>query len=443
MPRALLILPTAGYRTEDFLAAASALDVEVVVATDRRQTIGDAVRIDLRRPDRAADAIVELARDRPLDAVVAADDGGVVAAAIAATRLGLPSNPPEAASRARDKLALRRALAADGVSQPRFAELPPGGDVAAVGFPAVLKPAGLAMGRGVIRADDAEGARESERRIRKIVAAAGETRLPRSSSRSTSRASRSRSKRCCARPDGELAVFDKPDPLEGPYFEETIYVTPSRLPEDAQAASSGSSRRPPPRSGCARGRSMPSCGSTGRASGCIEVAARSIGGLCARTLRFGLGMRLEELILRHALGLPLEGRLRREQAAAGVMMLPIPRRRHPARGVGPGRGPRRAGDLGHQGHDPRRRPHGARFPRGIATWGSCSRAARRPTRWSRRSARRMHGSTSRSTPYSPRSCRPSGQMSSAARSSSAPRPCRRTASASSTRAAPWPATATR
>src|SRR3954447_7417601 len=108
MPRALLILPTAGYRTEDFLAAASALDVEVVVATDRRQTIGDAVRIDLRRPERAADAIVELARARPLDAVVAADDGGVVAAAIAATRLGLPSNPPEAASRARDKLAPRR-----------------------------------------------------------------------------------------------------------------------------------------------------------------------------------------------------------------------------------------------------------------------------------------------------------------------------------------------
>src|SRR5436190_18356097 len=158
MPRALLILPTAGYRAEDFLAAASALDVEVVVATDRRQAIGDAVRIDLRRPERAADAFVELARDRPLDAVVAADDGGVVTAAIAATRLGLPSNPPEAASRARDKLALRRALAAAGVSPPGFAELPPGGDVAAVRVPAVLEPVGLAMGRGVIRADDARAA---------------------------------------------------------------------------------------------------------------------------------------------------------------------------------------------------------------------------------------------------------------------------------------------
>ena len=197
--RALLILPTAGYRTEDFLAAASALDVEVVVATDRRQTIGDAIRIDLRRPERAADAIVELARDRPLDAVVAADDGGVVAAAIAATRLGLPSNPPEAASRARDKLALRRALAEAGVSQPRFAELPPGGDVTAVGFPAVLKPTGLAMGRGVIRADDAASAariRAPDPRDRRLRRRRPGGAAPARGVRA--RASRSPSRRSCA-----------------------------------------------------------------------------------------------------------------------------------------------------------------------------------------------------------------------------------------------------
>src|SRR6476469_3415045 len=159
MPRALLILPTAGYRTEDFLAAASALDVEVVVATDRRQTIGDAIRIDLRRPERAADAIVELARDRPLDAVVAADAG---------------------------------------VPQPRFTELPPGGDVAAVGFPAVLKPAGLAMGRGVIRADDAAGARSPSAGSAGSWPPPATTRRRRSSSRSTCPESRSPSRLSCA-----------------------------------------------------------------------------------------------------------------------------------------------------------------------------------------------------------------------------------------------------
>jgi biotin carboxylase len=325
MPRALLILPTAGYRTEDFLAAASALDVEVVVATDRRQTIGDAIRIDLRRPERAADAIVELARERPLDAVVAADDGGVVAASIAATRLGLPSNPPDAASRARNKLALRQALAAGGVSQPRFAELPPGGDVAAVGFPAVLKPAGLAMGRGVIRADDAEGARESERRIRKIVAAAGddpaaplllEEYVPGVEVAVEALLREGRME--------TLAVFDKPDPLEGPYFEETIYVTPSRLPEDAHAAVERLVASAAAAVGLREGPVHAEVRLDGSRLWAIELAARSIGGLCGRTLRFGLGVRLEELILRHALGLPLEGRLRREEAAAGVMMLPIP-----------------------------------------------------------------------------------------------------------------------
>ena len=325
MPRALLILPTAGYRTEDFLAAASALDVEVVVATDRRQTIGDALRIDLRRPERAAEAIVELARDRPLDAVVAADDGGVVTAAIAATRLGLPSNPPEAASRARNKIALRRALAAAGVSQPRFAELPPGGDVAAVGFPAVLKPAGLAMGRGVIRADDAEGARESERRIRKIVAAAGDD--PATPLLLEEYVPGVEVAVEALLRDGRmetLAVFDKPDPLEGPYFEETIYVTPSRLPEETHTAVERLVAAAAAAVGLREGPVHAEVRLDGPRMWAIELAARSIGGLCGRTLRFGLGVRLEELILRHALGLPLEGRLRREEAAAGVMMLPIP-----------------------------------------------------------------------------------------------------------------------
>jgi biotin carboxylase len=326
VPRALLILPTTGYRTEDFLAAAAALDVEVVIATDRRQTVGDAIRVDLRRPERAAETIVQLARDRPLDAVVAADDGGVVAAAIAATRLGLPSNPPEAAGRARDKLALRRALAAAGIAQPRFAELPPGGDVETVGLPAVLKPVGLAMGRGVIRADDTASAREAERRIRQIVAAAGddpaaplllEEYVPGAevAVEALLRAGRMET----------LAVFDKPDPLEGPYFEETIYVTPSRLPERTQAAVEDLVGSAAAAVGLHEGPVHAEVRLDGARMWMIELAARSIGGLCGRTLRFGLGVRLEELILRHALGLPLEGRLRREQAAAGVMMLPTPR----------------------------------------------------------------------------------------------------------------------
>jgi hypothetical protein len=141
-----------------------------------------------------------------------------------------------------------------------------------------------------------------------------------------------------------LAVFDKPDPLEGPYFEETIYVTPSRLPETAiasvvtatarAAAAIGLTEGPVHAEirvdGAALGRQTSSGPAIGRGRSSevrvwvIEVAARSIGGLCARTLRFGAGISLEEVILRHALAMPLDG-LTRERGAAGVMMLPIAR----------------------------------------------------------------------------------------------------------------------
>ena len=251
------------------------------------------IRIDLRRPDaggrRDRRARRATGRSTPSWPPTTA---GSSAAAIAATRLGLPSNPPEAASRARDKLALRRALAAAGVSQPRFAELPPGGDVAAVGFPAVLKPAGLAMGRGVIRADDAEGARESERRIRKIVAAAGDD--PAAPLLLEEYVPGVEVAVEALLRDGRmetLAVFDKPDPLEGPYFEETIYVTPSRLPEDAHAAVERLVASAAAAVGLREGPVHAEVRLDGPRMWAIELAARSIGGLCGRTLRFGLGVR--------------------------------------------------------------------------------------------------------------------------------------------------------
>src|SRR5512133_1522027 len=109
-------LPTATYRAADFLTAAQALGAEVVVASERRLvSIGDGqLTLDLRRPEVAAEAIAAVAAQRPLDAVVAVDDQGVRVAALAATRLGLSGNPPEAAAATRDKAAMRRALAAAG-----------------------------------------------------------------------------------------------------------------------------------------------------------------------------------------------------------------------------------------------------------------------------------------------------------------------------------------
>jgi biotin carboxylase len=330
MPRVLLLLPTATYRAEDFLAAAATVGAEVVVASDRRQALhgamGDrALRIDMRRPDRAAAAIVELAGRSPLDAVVAVDDGGVAAAALASERLGLPHNPPAAVAATRDKVAMRRAFGAAGIPQPDFVALAPGDDAGAVELPAVLKPLALSASRGVIRADDAEGARRAHARIRAILAAAGEDAGgPVLAERYVPGTEVAVEALMRAGELEVLAVFDKPDPLEGPYFEETLYVTPSRLAPAAlrrvEALTADAARALGLREGPVHAELRLDADRVW----VLELAARSIGGLCSRALRFGAGISLEEVILRHALGLPI-GAHDRESAAAGVMMLPISR----------------------------------------------------------------------------------------------------------------------
>jgi biotin carboxylase len=335
--RVLLLLPTATYRAPDFLAAARRLGVEVVVGSEQAQTMagtmGDrALVLDLADPPAALGAIVALHGRSPVDGVVAVDDQGVVVAALAGEKLGLPHNPVDAVRATRDKAMMRSLLAGAGVPQPRFAVAVPGDDVAAsasgIGLPCVVKPLSLSASRGVIRADTPAEASAAAERVRAILACAG--------------AGEGTDDRLLVEsfvPGAEvavegilrggvldvLAVFDKPDPLDGPYFEETIYVTPSRHGADLVARIEAATARATAAIGLREGPvhaelRLPPDGSVA----VLEVAARSIGGLCARTLRFGTGTSLEELILLHALGRPA-GDAGRERAAAGVMMLPIPR----------------------------------------------------------------------------------------------------------------------
>ena len=326
----LLLLPTATYRASDFVAAAQRLGAEVVVASERRQAMADAmddraVVVPLADPDAGVAAIVALHRRSPVDAVVAVDDQGVVVAARAAAELGLVHNPVGAVTATRDKALMRTALAANAVPQPRFAVAATVDDVpgaaGAVGMPCVVKPTGLSAGRGVIRADDVAAAVAAARRI--LAMADGpfllEEYVP-----GTEVAVEALVR------DGVLeilAVFDKPDPLVGPYFEETIYVTPSRLDPARLARVETVTTDAVAALGLREGpvhAELRLDDERDDVVRVIEVAARTIGGLCARTLRFGAGIALEELVLRHALRLPTEG-LARERAASGVMMLPIPR----------------------------------------------------------------------------------------------------------------------
>src|SRR5262245_24418614 len=342
-PRLLLLIPTTTYRTEDFMEAAGQLDVDLVVASDRPNVMaGEFPESLLTLPfgDPAA-AVAEMrayAARRPIDAVVPVDDLTAVAGAAIASALGLRANPVGAVAMTRDKLAMRERLALAGVPAPAFTSFGVDEDARAaarqVRYPCVLKPLGLSASRGVIRADDEPGFIAAFSRIAGIVASPDVRELG------------ARTDRILVEDfvpgvevalegllvDGALetlALFDKPDPLDGPFFEETIYVTPSRLAERAQAVirecTSQAARALGLHDGPVHAELRLDQGGDGHPRArLIEIAARSIGGLCSRTLSFGTGMSLEEIILRHALGLPIAS-LVRERRAAGVMMIPIPK----------------------------------------------------------------------------------------------------------------------
>jgi biotin carboxylase len=334
MPRVLLLVPSQTYRAPDFLAAARRVGVELTVVSDHRQawepdspSEGAARSLVVDFSDAGASAATILAGvgGEAIAAVVAVDDIGVVTASLVAEQLGLSGNPPAAASATRDKAGMRELLAAAGVPQPTFVVLDPGDQgtkaAARLGYPLVVKPVNLSASRGVIRCDHPDDLAATIDRVRAIAGRSATLLLERFvpgdevAVEAIVRAG-----------DLEvLAVFDKPDPLDGPYFAETLYVTPSRHPAEVVArvvdAISGAAAAVGLRDGPLHGeaRITPSGDVV-----VLEVAARTIGGLCSRTLQFGLGVSLEELVLRHALGRPL-GSLERVAPAAGVVMLPVPR----------------------------------------------------------------------------------------------------------------------
>lgn len=330
-PRVLVIASTRSYRAGAFLDAAHRVGAAVTVGSDCAQALagfhpaGHLV-LDFDQPDTSAARIAEFAARNPIEAVVAADDEGVELAAIAAARLGLRFHPVEAVRLARNKLRMREALAAAGLPGPRFRPLAPADDPAAIAgavrYPCVVKPLSLGASRGVMRADDPASFVAACHRARRIASAAksGTTLLVEDfvpgaevAVEGLVTAGRLRI----------LAVFDKCDPLDGPTFEETIYVTPSRHPESVRSAIAATAQRVVEALGLVNGPVHAEFRLPPGDCWPLEIAPRPIGGLCSRSLRFGAGATLEELILRHALELDAEDT--REPAASGVMMIPIPR----------------------------------------------------------------------------------------------------------------------
>ena len=339
-PRILLLSTTTGYQLRSFEDAARRLGLELLLATDRCHALDDPWRdaaVPVRFHEEAAsrDAIVEAARTRPVQGVLALGDRPVSLAAAVAAALGLPGHSSDAARASAHKRLARMRFEAAGLPVPAWEAMDVDTAIAeraaALTYPVVIKPVGLSGSRGVIRANDPGELCAAFARIRALLG------------RPEIRALRTGSERELLVEryvDGPeyaveglmttgtfrpLALFDKPDPLEGPFFEETIYVTPSRAPGPVQEAIVTAVARAAAALGLRHGPVHAECRVTRKGTYVIEVAARPIGGLCARVLRFEGGESLEGLLLRHAAGEDVQG-VRREAEAAAVMMVPIPRR---------------------------------------------------------------------------------------------------------------------
>jgi biotin carboxylase len=328
MPTVVVVLPSTTYRAADFVRAAGDLGIDLIVASEQPPPfdMGDSyLQIDCRDPEIAAEDIIRAGDRVEIDGIVAADDGGVVIAALAGSRLGLRANDPDAARATRDKSAQRTLLAWGEVPQPPFVTVGPGEDpieaASGIPYPRVVKPVDRSAAQGVMRADDDAELQEAVTRAHAIVGQDAplliEAYMPGDEIALEGLIMQGRLV--------ELAIFDKPDAGSGPAFPETILVTPSRLGQVAQDECRRVAEASVRALGLTHGPVHIEMKVDDGVARVIEVAARSIGGLCSRSLNFGLmGTSLETLILRNALGID-KSELHREPTSSGVLMIPITR----------------------------------------------------------------------------------------------------------------------
>lgn len=342
--RILLFTAKLGYQTRAFDAAAKKLGVELVFVTDRCHQLDDpwhdrAVPVRFEAPEEAAHTVMQEQSGQRVDGVLALGDRPTLAAAYVARGLGIPHNHPASVEACRSKLRLREVFRSAGLPTPWFRSVPlhaiPEPALMGISYPCVLKPISLSASQGVVRVNNREEFLAGAGRLKRLLESA-EIQAMREPNLDRMIVEEYLPGREVAveglLTSGELrvlAIFDKPDPLEGPYFEETIYVTPSRLAQREQDLIEKSFADETRALGLTHGPVHGEFRLNERGVWPIEVGARPIGGLCARALKFQVdsereAIGLEELLLRHALNLP--GRdAPRESAASGVLMIPVPK----------------------------------------------------------------------------------------------------------------------
>jgi hypothetical protein len=342
--RLLLFTAKLGYQTRSFEDAAHELGVQLVYVTDRCHQLEDpwgdqAIPVHFETPEVAAYTVVEALRGQDVSGILALGDRPSVAAAYAARGLGVRYNHPAAVEACRSKLRMKEVFRDAGLSVPWFRSLPidpaPEPVLLGISYPCVLKPLSLSASQGVVRANNREEFLAAATRVRRLLKSPEvlATREPNLDQMLVEGYIPGREVAVEGLlTDGALrvlAIFEKPNPLEGPYFEETIYVTPSRLPESTQHAIEKYARDAVRALGLSHGPIHAEFRINDDGVWPLEVAPRPIGGLCARALRFSSDgasepIGLEELLVRHALELP-GWNSRREPVASGVMMIPVPK----------------------------------------------------------------------------------------------------------------------
>jgi hypothetical protein len=342
--RLLLFTAKLGYQTRSFEEAAHRLGVQLVYVTDRCHQLKDpwgdqAIAVHFETPEVAAYTVMEALRGQDVSGILALGDRPAAAAAYAARGLGVRYSHPAAVEACRSKLRMKEVFRDAGLSVPWFRNLPidpaPEPVLLGISYPCVLKPLSLSASQGVVRANNREEFRAAVARVRRLlksteILATREANLDQMLVEGYIPGREVAIEGLLT--DGALrilAIFDKPDPLEGPYFEETIYVTPSRLPEPVQHAIEKCARGATRALGLSHGPIHAEFRINDDGVWPLEVAPRPIGGLCARALRFSFNaagdpIGLEELLVRHALELP-GWNSPRERIASGVMMIPVPK----------------------------------------------------------------------------------------------------------------------
>ena len=331
-PRVLLVTPRDSYRSAPYIAAARKLDVDVLIASEGQHTLSglDApgVKIDLNDVPASLRALLAAAHEHAFAGVIGTDDTSVELAVAAGIQFKLPHNPLSAVRLARRKDLARAQLSAAQQPVPRHWRIdcthPLTHQIEQVLYPCVVKPVALSASRGVIRADNPEQLRQAIARVSAMLVAE-----PQGDERDSLLIEE-------FIPGAEvaieglltggkleiLAIFDKPEPLDGPFFEESYYITPSRHPSAMQTQIAARVAEACTAYGLREGPIHAECRINAQGVWILEVAARTIGGLCGRLLRFGTGLGLEELVLLHALGRRPDTRT--EVGGAGVLMIPIP-----------------------------------------------------------------------------------------------------------------------